>query len=120
MNCKQIPRKNQEGTWINNDIVHAYTQLHELGKAQSAEAWFNEELVGGLYGVRLGNIFFGESMFTKKSHAGKFAFINFVKQLQKENVALIDCQVYTQLLESLGAQMIPRKTFTQILKKNLS
>jgi leucyl/phenylalanyl-tRNA--protein transferase len=116
--CSKVPRKDQPGTWINKDIVHAYTKLHQLGFAHSAEAWIDKELVGGLYGIRLGNIFFGESMFSTKSNASKFAFINFVKQLQKENVALIDCQVYTKHLESLGAQMIERTKFISILQHN--
>ena len=115
-NCKTITRKEQDGTWITPAIEHAYTQLHHQGYASSAEAWLNGELVGGLYGVRLGNIFFGESMFSKVSNASKFAFISYVKQLQKEGVALIDCQVYTKHLESLGAVMIDRKEFLEILK----
>ena len=117
--CKTINRKEQEGTWITSDVQKAYTQLHELGYAHSAEAWLNGELVGGLYGIRLGNIFFGESMFSKESNASKFAFINYVKQLQKENVTLIDCQVHTNHLESLGAKMIEREKFMHLLKENL-
>ena len=117
--CKTINRKEQEGTWITPDVQKAYTQLHELGYAHSAEAWLNGELVGGLYGIRLGNIFFGESMFSKESNASKFAFINYVKQLQKENVTLIDCQVHTNHLESLGAKMIEREKFMHLLKENL-
>ena len=79
----------------------------------------NGELVGGLYGIRLGNIFFGESMFSKVSNASKFAFINYVRQLQKEKVVLIDCQVYTAHLESLGAAMIDRKKFMVLLSENI-
>jgi leucyl/phenylalanyl-tRNA--protein transferase len=119
LNCKTSTRKDQDGTWIHDTIVDAYTKLHQLGYAHSAEAWLNNELVGGLYGMRLGNIFFGESMFSKKANASKFAFVNYVKQLQKENTALIDCQVYTEHLESLGAQMIPREVFISILKKDI-
>jgi leucyl/phenylalanyl-tRNA--protein transferase len=89
--------------------------MHQLGYAHSAEAWLNDELVGGLYGIRLGNVFFGESMFSNVSNASKFAFIQYVQQLQKENVQLIDCQLHTDHLESLGAAMIPRKTFMQHL-----
>ncbi|MEO5893186.1 MAG: leucyl/phenylalanyl-tRNA--protein transferase [Ferruginibacter sp.] len=117
-NCKTAYRKDQEGTWISPAIQHAYTQLHQLGHAHSAEAWLNGELVGGLYGIRIGKIFFGESMFSKESNASKFAFIKYVHQLQKENVGLIDCQVYTPHLESLGARMIERKTFMKLLKEN--
>jgi leucyl/phenylalanyl-tRNA---protein transferase len=116
--CKTITRKDQEGTWITPAVEKAYTKLHLLGYAVSAETWMNNELVGGLYGIRLGNIFFGESMFSKVSNASKFAFIQYVKQLQLEGVVLVDCQVYTEHLESLGAQMIPRKDFMQILKTN--
>jgi leucyl/phenylalanyl-tRNA---protein transferase len=115
-NCKTVSRKEQDGTWITPAIQHAYTQLHLQGYAHSAEAWLNGELVGGLYGVRLGNVFFGESMFSKVSNASKFAFISYVKQLQKEGVVLTDCQVYTKHLENLGAVMIPRKDFLAILR----
>lgn len=118
-NCKTISRKEQEGTWITPDVQEAYTELHKLGYAHSAETWLNGTLVGGLYGIRLGNVFFGESMFSKESNASKFAFINYVKQLQKENIALIDCQVYTNHLESLGAKMIERTKFMDLLKINL-
>jgi len=117
-NCKRITRKNQEGTWITDDVQRAYTELFHRGYAQSAEVWENGELVGGLYGVRLGNVFFGESMFSKKSNASKFAFIQFVKQLKSEGVEIIDCQVYTEHLETLGARMIPRKQFIRILNRN--
>ena len=118
-NCKTVYRKEQEGTWITPAVQQAYTQLHEQGYAHSAEAWLNGELVGGLYGIRIGNVFFGESMFSKASNASKFAFINYVKQLQKKKVALIDCQVYTAHLESLGAGMIERKKFMSLLEENL-
>ncbi|MBL0358584.1 MAG: leucyl/phenylalanyl-tRNA--protein transferase [Chitinophagaceae bacterium] len=115
-NCKTTAREGQDGTWITPAVQEAYTKLHELGHAHSAEAWVNGELVGGLYGVRIGNVFFGESMFSKVSNASKFAFINYVGQLQKEGVVLIDCQVYTEHLESLGAEMIGRKEFIEILE----
>lgn len=118
-NCKTAFRKDQEGTWISPAIQDAYTKLHLLGYAHSAEAWLNGELVGGLYGIRLGNVFFGESMFSKASNASKFAFIKYVHQLQKENVTLIDCQIYTAHLESLGAKMIDRKKFMILLEENL-
>jgi leucyl/phenylalanyl-tRNA--protein transferase len=117
-NCKTKEREGQDGTWITDAIVNAYTQLHQLGFAHSAEVWMDDELVGGLYGIRLGNIFFGESMFSKKSNASKFAFIKYIQYLQTQNTVLIDCQVYTDHLESLGARMIERKDFTSILKKN--
>jgi len=118
-NCKTITRKEQEGTWITPAVQQAYADLHQLGYAHSAEAWMNGELVGGLYGIRLGNLFFGESMFSKVSNASKFAFINYVHQLQKEKVKLIDCQVHTAHLESLGSKMIDRKKFMALLSENL-
>ena len=117
-NCKTISRTGQDGTWISPDMQKAYTNLHELGYAHSAETWLDGKLIGGLYGIRLGNIFFGESMFSLKPNASKFAFINYVKQLQKENVELIDCQLHTSHLESLGAKMIPREIFAEMLTAN--
>ncbi|MGC4102526.1 leucyl/phenylalanyl-tRNA--protein transferase [Ferruginibacter sp.] len=116
--CKSAVRKGQDGTWIQPEVITAYTKLHQQGFAVSAEAWQGDELVGGLYGVLLDKIFFGESMFSKKSNASKFAFIKFVQYLQK-NIQLIDCQVYTPHLESLGARMIPRKDFSGILSANI-
>jgi leucyl/phenylalanyl-tRNA--protein transferase len=117
-NCKTVTRKGQDGTWISPAMQKAYITLHKLGYAHSAEAWQDGELVGGLYGIRLGKMFFGESMFSLKPNASKFAFINYVQQLQKEGVQLIDCQLHTNHLESLGARMIPRELFTQILAAN--
>lgn len=114
-NCKAVTREGQDGTWITNDVEVAYIQLHKLGYAHSAEAWQDGELVGGLYGIRMGNVFFGESMFSHVSNASKFAFINYVEQLKAEGLVLIDCQVYTEHLESLGARMIPRSKFLEIL-----
>lgn len=115
--CKDLQRKGQEGTWITDELEMAFIELHNLGFAHSAEAWLDGELVGGLYGIRMGKLFFGESMFSKHSNASKFAFIQYVQKLEKENVYLVDCQVYTAHLESLGARMIPREDFTAILKK---
>jgi len=117
-NCKTVPRKGQDGTWISPAMQKAYTHLHEMGYAHSAEAWLEGQLAGGLYGIRLGNIFFGESMFSLEPNASKFAFINYVKQLQNENVHLVDCQLHTNHLESLGARMINRKLFAKTLADN--
>ena len=117
--CKEKERKGQDGTWIKNEVVEAYTVLHQLGYAHSAEVWCNNELVGGLYGVKLGKIFFGESMFSHKSNASKFAFIKYVEQLKVEGILLIDCQVYTEHLESLGAKMILREQFIHLLEQLL-
>jgi leucyl/phenylalanyl-tRNA--protein transferase len=111
--CKTIARRGQAGTWITDEVKTAYGRLHGDGYAHSAEAWLDGELVGGLYGVRLGRAFFGESMFSKHSNASKYAFICYVEQLRQEGVELIDCQVYTEHLESLGAHMIPRDEFIQ-------
>jgi len=118
--CKTASRKDQSGTWISNDIIEAYSALHAKGYAHSAEAWSKDELVGGLYGVLIDKVFFGESMFSKKSNASKFAFIKYVQYLQKQGVQLIDCQVYTPHLQSLGAKMIDREYFLELLKKLVS
>lgn len=115
--CKSIRRRGQHSTWITDEVREAYVNMHELGFAHSAEAWMNGELVGGLYGIRLGNVFFGESMFSKESNASKFAFLKYVQYLHAEGVSLIDCQVYTEHLESLGARMIPRKDFVKLLER---
>ena len=117
--CKKVERPDQDGTWISNEIVAAYCKLYELGYAHSAEVWLNGELVGGLYGIRLGNIFFGESMFSLVSNASKYAFTKYVQLLKAEGVQLIDCQVYTQYLESLGARMIDRELFLSFLKEHI-
>lgn len=119
-NCTTITRKGQDGTWLTPAVQEAYTKLHELGYAHSAETWLNGELVGGLYGIKMGSIFFGESMFSKASNASKFAFIKYIQQLQKEGVVLVDCQVYTEHLESLGAAMIEREQFISILKQHIT
>jgi len=117
-NCKTISRRGQDGTWISPAMQQAYTKLHELGFAHSTETWLDGELVGGLYGIRLGNMFFGESMFSLRANASKFAFINYVQLLQRENVGLIDCQLHTNHLESLGARMISRQLFIETLGIN--
>ncbi|MBS1512955.1 MAG: leucyl/phenylalanyl-tRNA--protein transferase [Bacteroidetes bacterium] len=117
--CRNIKRKDQLGTWIQQDVIAAYTTLHQLGFAISAEAWHGNTLAGGLYGVLMGNIFFGESMFSNESNASKFAFIQLVHHLQQKGLQLIDCQVYTAHLESLGARMINRKHFIEMLKAAL-
>jgi len=115
-NCQKIKRNGQNGTWITNDMTEAYCKLNELGVAKSVEVWQNNELVGGLYGIDLGHIFCGESMFSKVSNASKVGFIALVNQLKKENYTLLDCQVYNEHLESLGCREIHREDFMQILK----
>ncbi len=114
-NCKTTSRREQSSTWITEEVKAAYIRLHELGHAHSAEAWLGDELVGGCYGIRMGRVFFGESMFSKVSNASKYAFIKYTDLLSQEGIQLIDCQVYTEHLESLGAQMIPRTHFIRLL-----
>lgn len=118
-NCKTINREGQSGTWISEEVIDAYTNLHNLGYALSAETWENNKLVGGLYGIKIGNIFFGESMFSLSPNASKYAFIQLVQHLKNEGVKLIDCQVYTNHLESLGAKMIDRNDFMRLLEQHL-
>lgn len=115
--CKAISRPGQNGTWITDEVEQAYTILHEQGIAVSAELWNGDELTGGLYGIRLGNVFFGESMFSKKPGYSRIAFTLYMEQLKKEGVQLIDCQVYTSYLAGFGARMIPRTEFLSLLKK---
>lgn len=115
-NCKTISRKGQDGTWITEEVKRAYTLLYKKGYAHSAEVWKDGKLIGGLYGIRLGKIFFGESMFSKESNASKYAFIKYVQRLETEGIELIDCQIYTEHLESLGARMITREEFCKKIK----
>lgn len=118
-NCQEIKRNGQLGTWITDEMLDAYTKLHELGYAKSVEVWQNNELVGGLYGIDLGHIFCGESMFSKVSNASKIAFIYLAEKLKKENYQLIDCQVYNDYLASLGCEEIERDLFMKILNKEI-
>ncbi|HYE53859.1 MAG TPA: leucyl/phenylalanyl-tRNA--protein transferase [Chitinophagaceae bacterium] len=117
--CKEISRKSQASTWITDEVEKAYRQMFDMGYAHSAEVWENGQLAGGLYGLRMGNVFFGESMFSRVSNASKYAFIKYVQQLQSEGVELIDCQVHTTHLESMGARMVPRKEFLLLLQKHI-
>lgn len=117
-NCKKIKRKEQPGTWITDEMVEAYCKLNELGFAKSVEVWEKNELVGGLYGIDLGHVFCGESMFSKVSNASKVAFIHLAKQLEFANYKLLDCQVYNEHLASLGCIEIEREDFMMILKPN--
>lgn len=118
--CKKIKRPGQEGTWITDEVERAYCKMHEMGYAHSAEVWKDEVLVGGLYGIKLGKVFFGESMFSKQSNASRFAFTKYVQQLKEEGIKLIDCQVYTEYLESFGARMIDRKDFIKLINELIS
>ena len=115
-NCKSIDRNDGLGTWITDDMQKAYLELHEQGIAKSLEVWKNNELVGGLYGIDLGDVFCGESMFSKESNASKLGFIALVEKLKTKNYKLVDCQVYNHHLASLGAEEISRNLFLKILK----
>ncbi|HMQ60186.1 MAG TPA: leucyl/phenylalanyl-tRNA--protein transferase [Flavilitoribacter sp.] len=115
---ESLERGRQAGTWITEEMVEAYVNLHNLGHAHSVEVWQEGQLVGGLYGLALGRIFFGESMFSLVSNASKFGFISLVRRLSSSGYRLIDCQQETPHLESLGARAIPRETFLDFLKKN--
>ena len=114
-NCSGIKRAGQQGTWISQDMIEAYCKLNELGIAKSVEVWQNEELVGGLYGIELGTVFCGESMFSKVSNASKLAFITLVDHLKSENFKILDCQVYNDHLASLGCREIDRDDFMKLL-----
>jgi leucyl/phenylalanyl-tRNA---protein transferase len=118
-NCKNIFRTaDHGGTWITNEMQQAYIELHKKGIAKSVEVWLGAELVGGLYGIDLGTVFCGESMFSKVSNASKLAFIYLAQKLEKENYKLIDCQVYNNHLASLGADEISREAFLKFLPCN--
>ena len=114
--CASVKRAGQQGTWITNDMKDAYLELHQRGLAKSYEVWENDNLVGGLYGIDLGHVFCGESMFSTSSNASKFAFIHLAQELEKKEYRLIDCQLHTKHLESLGAVEIPRKSFIELLE----
>jgi leucyl/phenylalanyl-tRNA--protein transferase len=118
--CAQIRRQKNEGTWIVDEMIRAYCRLHAAGYAHSVEAWQNDILVGGLYGVSLGKCFFGESMFSRIANASKIAFVALVNHLNTLSFDLIDCQVTTEHLMSFGAREIPRTIFLDQLKKSLS
>ncbi len=112
-----MPRKNDNGTWISTDIYDAYVELHRAGYAHSAETWLDGELVGGLYGITIGRVFFGESMFHRVTDASKVAFVELVRRLEKWGYQMVDCQVSTSHLKTLGAENIPREDFLTLLTK---
>lgn len=115
-NCKSTERKGQAGTWINEELIQSFVNLHQYGKAKSFEVWQNGELVGGFYGVLVGQVFCGESMFSKVSNASKAGFIHFTK-INENQWKIIDCQIYSDHLESLGAKMIPKLDYLNILSQ---
>ncbi|WP_419869311.1 leucyl/phenylalanyl-tRNA--protein transferase [Chryseobacterium sp. CT-SW4] len=116
-NCQTISRQGQSGTWLSEELMESFIKLHEYGLAKSIEVWQNEKLVGGFYGIQIGNVFCGESMFAKVSNASKAGFIHFV-EMYKDVLELIDCQSHTEHLESLGARMIPKREFLKTLHTN--
>ena len=115
-NCADMARPDQHGTWINDEMIAAYNALHQQGFAHSVEVWMGDELVGGLYGVAVGAVFCGESMFAKVSNASKIALISLAQKLELLNYKLIDCQVYTEHLDSMGALEISRAEFLSYLQ----
>ena len=113
--CREIPREGQDGTWISDEIIEKYIELHQLGLANSVEVWNSkQELVGGFYGVKINRVFCGESMFAKESNASKAGFIWFVQKFRNK-IDIIDCQIYTKHLASLGAKLIPREEYLSYL-----
>ena len=111
------PRPEQDGTWISDEMIAAYCELHEQGFAHSVETWIDGELAGGLYGVALGRMFFGESMFARAADASKIALVHFARQLERWQFGMIDCQMHTPHLASLGARAIPRADFMRKLQE---
>lgn len=118
--CSETPRPGQDGTWITDEMLDAYCKLHDLGLAHSVEAWDGDALVGGLYGISLGAVFFGESMFAHAPDASKIAFTKFARQLTRWHIDLIDCQVHTNHLDRFGAQEWPRAVYISELHKALA
>jgi leucyl/phenylalanyl-tRNA--protein transferase len=118
--CAEVCRKEGQGTWITEEMIEAYCRLHEEGVAHSVESWAGGGLAGGLYGVALGGVFFGESMFSRRSDASKAALVTLVERLKGEGFRIIDCQMTTAHLVRLGAREIPRKEFLKIIKKALT
>ena len=117
-NCSTIERKHEAETWIDDNFIHAYSNLHELGFAHSIECYLNGELVGGLYGLLINDVFCGESMFSLERDASKVAFYYLCQQARKNGIKLIDCQVYNDHLASLGAKEINREEYFSILQKH--
>lgn len=117
--CRQVNRKGQDSTWIHQDLIRAFLELHDMGYAHSVEVWDEDRLIGGLYGVSVGKIFCGESMFTHESNASKLALIHLGRHLTEREFDLIDCQQETQHLNSMGAKNMSGKAFFSVLRKNI-
>ncbi len=115
--CAEAPRGGQNGTWISAEMIDAYCTLHKKGFAHSVETWMDGELVGGLYGIAIGRAFYGESMFARATDASKIAFAHLVRQLQRWQFGIIDCQMRTDHLARFGAREIPRSEFSALLAK---
>ena len=115
--CAKAPREGQNGTWITDEMINAYCALHSQGLAHSVETWIDGELAGGLYGIALGQAFYGESMFARATDASKIAFVHLVRQLQRWQFGIIDCQMRTDHLTRFGAREIPRSEFSALLAK---
>lgn len=118
--CSKIKRKGQNGTWITPDVINGYCELFDLGYAHSVECWSENDLVGGLYGISLGNYFFGESMFSYAENASKTAFITLTSKMPVLNLDMIDCQAYTDNMARYGAEEINRKSFVEKLRSDLA
>lgn len=114
--CKNVYRKDQDGTWISDELIESFSILNKFGYAKSFEIWQDENLVGGFYGIQIGRVFCGESMFSKVSNASKAGFLNFV--LNEPGIELIDCQIHSDHLQSLGANMISKHEYLKILRQN--
>ncbi len=117
--CQQVDRKEQDGTWISGELIDSFETLHRHGLAKSIEVWKDGALAGGFYGLQIGRVFCGESMFSRVSNASKAGFIHFV-QTHAAEIDLVDCQIYSAHLESLGAEMIPKRTYLDILKQQIT
>lgn len=118
--CAEVPRPGQPGTWIREEMIAGYVELHHLGLAHSVETWWGDELAGGLYGVSLGGVFFGESMFHRREDASKVAFVHLVERLGEQGFDLVDCQVRTEHLASFGARDWSRERFLRLLRRSLA
>ncbi len=117
--CASIPRRGQDGTWLTAEMKLAYQNLHRIGMAHSAEIWKDGSLVGGLYGVSIGKIFFGESMFSLEPNSSKLALIRLCQWLKERSFLILDCQIHSDHLEQMGAELIPRTNFLEILENAL-
>ncbi len=117
--CRSVYRRDDAQSWIDDDFIENYTRLHKMGYAHSVEVWLEDKLVGGLYGIAMGKVFYGESMFSIKPNASKFGFISLVRALESRDFKLVDCQQDTPHLRSLGAELISKEEFLDALRQNM-